>query len=73
MILRAILLLALPFAACPAFAAEAPKRVPPDRAAMSQSIATPLHPDAKGEARGVAPPARKAKRVRHTIPAPKRM
>lgn len=76
--LHAVLLMALPIAACPAFAADVPKRVAPDRAAMAQSISTPLERSAIGDAPNgqspdAAPPARKGKRVRHTIPAPKRM
>ncbi len=76
--LHAVWLMVLPIASGPAFAADAPKRVAPDRGAMAQSISTPLERRAIGEASngkssGAAPPARQGKRVRHTIPAPKRM
>ncbi len=72
MVLRHISLVVLPVATGLAFAGDAP-RVPPDTAAMSQSIAAPPAASAPGESRRAAPPARKADRVRHTIPAPKRM
>ena len=73
MILRALLLV-LSLATLVASAADPPLRVPPDRAALSQSIATPLEAATIGsDARGATPPQRKSKRVRYTIPAPKRM
>lgn len=73
MILRAAVLL-VSLAAFPVAAADPPTRVPPDRAALSQFIATPLESAAIGsDARGATPPLRKWKRVRYTIPAPKRM
>jgi CubicO group peptidase (beta-lactamase class C family) len=73
MILRAALLLSLPLATLPATAADPPRRAPPDRAAMSQFIATPLEPAGADNSRGVSRSDRKSKRVRYTIPAAKRM
>jgi len=74
MILRAAVVLLVSLAALPVAAADRPSRVPPDRAALSQSIATPLEPAATGgDARGAQPSLSKSKRVRYTIPAPRRM
>lgn len=72
MILRLMLLVVFPVATSLAFAADAPRLVAPNTAAMSQSIATPPAVSPPGESRRTVSPVRKADRVRHTIPAPKR-
>ena len=72
MILRPALLIAFLVAPGLTLAADGPRRVPPDKALLSQSIAAPPAVSRPGDARAWVP-ARKAERVRHTSPAPKRM
>lgn len=74
MVLRAATILAVLFAIPPVIAADGKTRMPPDTGAMSQSISTPVERTTLGD--GQQKPgavARKPKRIRYTIPAPKRM
>lgn len=74
MVLRAATVLAALLAIPTAIAADGKTRVPPDTGAMSQSISVPVERTTLGAGQEKpGPTARQPKRIRYTIPAPKRM